>query len=95
MKILHVISGLGNGGAENSLYKICKYDNKNKHIVISITSTGKYFRILREIGIEVYYLNLKFYSILKFIKLILLIRSLRPDILQTWLIMGDFLGGIA
>ena len=29
------------------------------------------------------------------IKLILLIRSLRPDILQTWLIMGDFLGGIA
>ena len=26
MKILHIITGLGDGGAELTLYKICKYD---------------------------------------------------------------------
>ena len=33
MNILHIITGLGDGGAEHTLYKICKYDTKNKHIV--------------------------------------------------------------
>ena len=50
MKVLHVITGLGNGGAENTLFKVCKYDSKNKHIVISITSKGKYFHILKKYG---------------------------------------------
>ncbi|MDA7476488.1 glycosyltransferase [Candidatus Pelagibacter ubique] len=95
MKVLHVITGLGNGGAENTLFKVCKYDSKNKHIVISITSKGKYFHILKNMGIEVYCLNLKFYSIFKFFKLIKLIYYLKPEIIQTWLIIGDLLGGIA
>lgn len=95
MRILHIISGLGDGGAENSLYKVCKNDLKNQHMVISITSSGKYYSILKDMGIEVYCLNLKYYSFIQFFILIKLIRSLKPDILQTWLIMGDFLGGIA
>lgn len=95
MRILHIISGLGDGGAENSLYKVCKNDLKNHHMVISITSSGKYYSILKDMGIEVYSLNLKYYSFIQFFILIKLIRSLKPDILQTWLIMGDFLGGIA
>ena len=95
MRVLHIITGLGNGGAENTLYKLCKYDHKNKHIVISITTKGKYFSILKNMGIEVYYLNLKFYSIFKFFKLIRLIYFLKPEIIQTWLIIGDLLGGIA
>ena len=36
----------------------------------------------------------KFFSITKFY-LIKLLRSLKPDILQTWLIHSDFVGGIA
>lgn len=95
MRILHIITGLGNGGAENTLYKVCKYDSKNRHVVISITSKGKYFYMLKNIGIEVYCLNLKFYSFLKFFKLIKLIDYLKPEIIQTWLIIGDLLGGIA
>ncbi len=94
MRILHIITGLGNGGAENTLYKVCKYDTKNKHIVISITTKGKYFSILKDMGVEVYSLNLKFYNISKLVKLIKLINFLKPDILQTWLIMGDLLGSI-
>ena len=36
MKIVHIITGLGDGGAEHTLYKICKYEKTHKHIVISL-----------------------------------------------------------
>ena len=95
MKVLHIITGLGDGGAENALFKICKYDSKNNHFVISLKGPGKYFHLLKKIGIKVYYLNLSFYSIHKFFFLIKLIHSLKPNIVQTWLVHADFLGGIA
>ena len=66
MKILHIITGLGDGGAEHTLYKICKYDHKNKHIVISLKGEEKYFSLLNKIGIKVFCLNFKYYSIIKF-----------------------------
>ena len=95
MKIVHVITGLGDGGAEHTLFKICKHDNLNQHIVISLKDAGKYYALLKKINIEVHYLDLRFYSFFKIIFLIKLLRSLKPDIVQTWLVHGDFLGGIA
>ena len=95
MKILHIITGLGDGGAEHTLFKICKYDFENEHIVISLKDDGKYFSLLKKLGIEVYSFNFKFYSINKFFSLIMLLRSLKPDIVQTWLVHADFLGSIA
>ena len=95
MRILHIINSLDDGGAENTLYKICKYDNVNEHVVISLTTSGKYFSLIKELGIKVYCLNLKFYSIKKFYTLIKLIIFHRPEVLQTWLPHSDFIGGIA
>lgn len=95
MKIVHIITGLKDGGAENILYKICQYDHFNNHIVISIISGGKYFSLLKTMGIKVYCMNMKIYSILNFFYLIRLLRTLKPDIVQTWLVHGDFIGGIA
>ena len=95
MKILHIITGLGDGGAEHTLFKICKYDLKNNHSIISLTGKGKYFSLLKKMGIKVYCLNVRFFSIHKFIFLIKLLRSLKPDIIQTWLVHADFLGSIA
>ena len=66
MKILHIITGLGDGGAEHTLYKICRYDNSNKHIVISLKGQDKYFSLLKNLGIQVHCLNLKYYSFLNF-----------------------------
>ena len=95
MKIVHIITGLNDGGAEHTLFKICKYDNFNKHIVISLTGPGKYFSILKKLKIKVYYLNANFFSIFKFFFLIKLLRFLNPDIVQTWLVHADFVGSIA
>ena len=95
MKVVHIITSLGDGGAEHTLFKICKHDISNKHIVISLKSPGKYFSLLRSLGIKVYCLNFKFYSIYKFLMLINLLRSLKPDIVQTWLVHADLIGGVA
>ena len=95
MKIVHIINGLGDGGAEHTLFKICKYDHANSHVVISFKSDGKYFFLLKKIGVKVYLLNAKFFSISKFFFLIKLLKSLNPDIVQTWLVHADFIGSIA
>ena len=95
MKIIHIITSLGNGGAEHTLFKICKYDNFNNHIVISLKGKEKYFLLLSKLGIKVYCLNMNFFSINKFFSLIKLLIVLKPDIVQTWLVHSDFIGGIA
>ena len=95
MKIVHIITGLNDGGAEHTLFKICKYDNLNKHIVISLTGPGKYFSLLKKLKIKVYCLKASFFSIHKFFFLIRLLHLLNPDIVQTWLVHADFVGGIA
>lgn len=94
MKVVHIITGLDDGGAEHTLYKICKYDKNNVHLVISLKGPGKYFDLFQKIGIRVYCLDLKFYSIYKLYFLIRLIYLLNPNIVQTWLVHGDFIGGI-
>lgn len=95
MKIVHIITGLQDGGAEHTLYKICKYDSNNHHIVISFRGNDKYLPLLNNIGIKVYCLNVGFFSIHKFFILIRLIRFLKPDVVQTWLLHADLIGGIA
>ena len=95
MKVAHIITGLNDGGAEHTLYKICKYDNVNKHIVISLSGPGKYFPLLDRLGVSVYCLNLKIFQIYKIFSLIKLLKFLKPDLVQTWLVHADFFGGIA
>jgi glycosyltransferase involved in cell wall biosynthesis len=95
LKIVHVINGLANGGAEHTLYKICKYDTKNKHIVISLTDKGKYFLLLKKIKVKVYILNYNFFSIHKFFYLTKLLYDLKPNIVQSWLVHSDFVASFA
>ena len=43
-RIIHIITGLGSGGAEHMLYKLLKYSDKDKyyHEVISLLDEGIY-----------------------------------------------------
>lgn len=95
MKILHIINSLGNGGAEATLAKICKYDRLNEHRVITLMDGGKHLLVLKKLNINVTCLNIKVYTFFKIFALIKLIRSYKPDIVQTWLIHSDLIGGIA
>ena len=97
MIIVHVITCLNDGGAEAVLYRLCSFDTRNTHIVISLQDEGKYGPMLIRKGIPVYSLGLTG-SILMFqgtFKLISLLKKIKPDIVQTWLYHADFIGGLA
>ena len=38
---------------------------------------------------------MNYFSIISFIKLIFLLKKVNPNIVQTWLIHGDLIGGFA
>lgn len=95
MKILHIITGLNDGGAEGVLARMCLLEPE-QHIVISLMDMGKYGSILEKDGVKVYYLNLNPSKIelKKTLELYSLIRSIEPSIVQTWMYHADFLGGL-
>ena len=95
MRIIHIITGLGDGGAEHTLFKICKYDTQNEQVVVSLTNHGKYFSLLKKIGAKVYCLNINLFFFYKLYLLVKIIKCSKPDIVQTWLVHADFLGSIA
>ena len=96
MKIVHIITGLGDGGADGVLFRLCKYDSKKEHIVISLMNEGKYGLLLKENGINVFCLEMNFgkVRIKDFLKLYKLLKKLNPDIIQTWMYHANFFGGI-
>lgn len=95
-KIAHIIVGLGDGGAEKTLFKLIINDKKFNHLVISLTTFGKYGKFLKNRGIPVYCLDFKKYKInlLKVFKLIKILKRFRPNIIQSWMYHSDFVTSI-
>ena len=97
MKILHIISGLKDGGAEGALYRLISTDTDNTHIVISLTDQGKYGNLIEKSGCDVFCLDMKrkLAPFGSFYQLIRLLRKHKPDVVQTWMYHADLIGGIA
>ena len=95
MKILHIITGLQNGGAEGALYRLCKAGSSHKHYVISLTGPGKYGELLQGLDVNLFCANLKFGPkiLLGLIRVFLVIRKISPDVVQTWMYHADLIGG--
>jgi glycosyltransferase involved in cell wall biosynthesis len=95
--ILHVITGLAVGGAETALYRlILEFRGSDySHTVIVLTPGGGMYARFVEAGIRLIVLDVKRSPIRHFLQLYRLVRTLRPDIVQTWLYHADFLGGLA
>lgn len=95
-KIIHIIVGLNNGGAEMMLYKLLKYSDRNlyKHTVISLMDEGVMGEEIKKLDITIETLNIKKgnFSLRGFIKLLKLCKN--QDIIQTWMYHSDFLGFI-
>ena len=97
MKILHIITDVNTGGALSLLRKITSENSnsKIKHTIISIKAPNNDFKIS---NIEkVYSLNVKrnVFIFLKLFKLIKIIKSENPNVIQTWMYHSDLIGGIA
>ena len=97
MKILNIITSLGDGGAEATLYKILS-NNKNHHdhFVICLMDKGKYGEKLINNNIKLTTLNLPRGKITLRAIFILFktIKKISPDVVQTWLYHADFIGGL-
>lgn len=97
MRVVHIITGLSDGGAEGVLFRLCTHDSLDEHLVISLSDEGKYGPLLRAKGILVYPLHMRTNrpSLVAFVRLIRLLRMHKPDVIQTWMYHADLLGGIA
>lgn len=96
MKIIHIITGLDNGGAEAVLYRLCLSDKLSNHVVISLMDEGKYGSLLKDNFNKVYCLNMKpgRISMKALFKLYKIIRMISPDVVQTWMYHADLIGGV-
>tara|TARA_B100001093_G_C26800247_1_gene1003033 strand:+ start:300 stop:1418 length:1119 start_codon:yes stop_codon:yes gene_type:complete len=96
MKILHVITSLGSGGAEGMLYRLIQASSDTvEHSVICINKGGKYVSFLREAGIDVLVLDFKFLNLLKVLShLLQFSRSKKKQgylIITSWLLHADMI----
>ncbi|MCO8109089.1 glycosyltransferase [Acinetobacter indicus] len=96
MKIVHIITGLNNGGAEGVLYRLVINDKENEHIVVSMMDAGKYGPLLIECGIQVICLEMSGgrFSLSSVIQLYKKLKLIKPDIIQTWMYHADLIGGV-
>ena len=97
-KILHIISGLTNGGAERSLFNLCNssLNNHFEQIVLCLGKEGIYGHKLEAIGIKVYYIDFKSNSkIIRIFKFLKICKKINPDIIQGWMTHGNFFSLIA
>lgn len=87
MKILHIITSLGAGGAEAVLYRMTEKDKINQHVVVSLMDEGIYGDLLKAKKINVYSINCKKgkLSIKEFLRIRKIIKIENPDAIQAWL----------
>ena len=94
MKILHLITGLGSGGAEHMLKRLVGSMDAHEHCVVSMLPPGPVGDELLSMGVRVASLNMSrgVPSPAAIWKLRQTILHFNPDILQTWLYHADLLG---
>ena len=99
MKIIHIITGLSIGGAEQALYNLLKgglaerFDN----CVISLRDKGPMGLKISLLGVPVIALNMhaKKLPLTGLVKLIRIIREFSPDLIQGWMYHGNLIGSFS
>lgn len=97
MTILHVITGLEDGGAEAVLYRLATSGGGGQHVIVSLSGAGKYGALLEARGIKVLCLDMPRGRVTLggLRKLFATIHRERPDAVQTWMYHANLVGGLA
>jgi UDP-N-acetylmuramoyl-tripeptide--D-alanyl-D-alanine ligase len=98
--VLHVITGLSRGTAERALKRLVlagEDSSELQQVVVTLKDGGVYRQTLQDAGVALHSLNLDKASRLPgaFLRLVALMRSVRPDVVMTWLYHADALGTLA
>lgn len=99
IRVCHIITGLGQGGAETMLYNLLKYTDRNRFepSVISLLAEGPLSASIRDLSIHVDALNMmrKLPSPFKIMELKKNMSINNIDLVQCWMYHANLLGGIA
>lgn len=97
--VLHIISGLGVGGAETMLLQVAQGLSARGHAqhVLSVTGTGPMAARIEDAGVPVTAIDLRSLAgkAAAAVTLPRLVRRLRPDIIQGWMYHGDITATLA
>lgn len=96
LRILHIISGLGNGGAEATLFRLVHGSADCLHVVVSISSRGVYADRLEKLGVTVFAIgSIPARSLIwAFPTLWRLVSDFQPDIVQGWMYHGNLIASV-
>ncbi|HLS51039.1 MAG TPA: glycosyltransferase, partial [Burkholderiaceae bacterium] len=97
LHVVHIISGLGQGGAETALYRLSSTPSSEfRHTVISMSSAGEFSERFRQAGVPLYTLGMPWgrLTITGLWRLHRLLKSQQPDVVQTWMYYADLIGGV-
>lgn len=99
LTVVHIISGLGQGGAEAVLYRLvtAAAPRPTRHVVISMQGLGVFGSRLQAAGISVHDLQMRgaFGLVRGLWRLRKLLRQIQPEVVQTWMYHADLIGGLA
>lgn len=94
IRVVHLITGLGLGGAQRQLYQLVQANSTIQHHVVSMTDRGAYGELLERLNTPVSCLGMPSRKISWNgpWKLLQVLHREQPQILQTWLNHADLLG---
>ena len=97
MKVLHVIIGLGLGGAEKVLTTLVERSTDIEHVVVSLTHHDAYAARLRAAGatVESFGATGTLSGVAVIPPLARMIRRHAPDVVQTWMYHSETIGTLA
>jgi glycosyltransferase involved in cell wall biosynthesis len=94
LRVLHVVTGLGLGGAETVLSRVIAATPGITHEVICLSGPQWYSDVLEARGIRVHHLNMRSVSTSGLMRIRRLIRDSGPNVIQCWMYRANLLGGL-
>lgn len=96
LRVVHVVPGLGVGGAEVNLVRLLEACAKGfEHQVIDLGAGGPLLAPLQALGVSVTSLNLNRRPVRGLLALRRTLKDFRPEVIQGWLYKGNLLASVA